>query len=147
MELHEILAASQATDAFKADVLAYVEHHEVARVTTARRSPRVKVVRLLTQLLSAEGALPLDRVHLDALSGCADFTGTLVVELATGGSLTMRFAWDCHWRAEQQGWTDAYGLPDQIRAAREFDWRCFQQWERVAAGEPSTARPAASAGV
>ena len=42
------------------------------------------------------------------------------------------FVWDCRWRAEQEGWTDCFGFPDQIRAAREYDWRCFERWEPVA---------------
>ena len=33
------------------------------------------------------------------------------------------------WRAEQQGWVDAFGFPDQIRAADEFGWNCFHRWQ------------------
>jgi hypothetical protein len=25
---------------------------------------------------------------------------------------------------------DYFGFPDQVRAAQEFDWRCFRRWER-----------------
>jgi hypothetical protein len=45
----------------------------------------------------------------------------------------IEFAWDCRWRAQQQGWVDAFGFPDQIRAADEFGWNCFQHWQPVQA--------------
>ena len=45
------------------------------------------------------------------------------------GERQVRFHWDCKWRAQQEGWVDYFGFPDQIRAAREFGWRCFERWE------------------
>ena len=41
----------------------------------------------------------------------------------------VRFHWDCKWRALQEGWTDYFGFPDQVRAAREFGHDCFRLWE------------------
>ena len=38
------------------------------------------------------------------------------------------FHWDCKWRAQQQGWVDYFGFPDQTRAAREFGFDCFRSW-------------------
>ena len=32
---------------------------------------------------------------------------------------TVRFHWDCKWKAQQEGWSDYFGFPDQMRAARE----------------------------
>ena len=66
--------------------------------------------------------------QVDARSGCSDFVGTAVVE-GGGESRVIRFAWDCRWRAEQEGWVDAFGFPDQIRAADEFGWNCFHRWQ------------------
>jgi len=130
MELLALLDRSLATDAFKSEVLDFLAHRPARRVATVRPAPRVKVVRVLTQLLDAEPELPIDRVRVDAVSGCSDFRGTILVE---AGAETQRFefVWCCHWRANAEGWNDAFGLPDQIRAAREFDWRCFEQWRKV----------------
>ncbi|HET7457556.1 MAG TPA: hypothetical protein VFJ74_07865 [Gemmatimonadaceae bacterium] len=131
--LQELLASSHATPEFKADVLAYASYQDAPRITTARHAPRIKVLRLVAQLLSAEPSLPVERVRVEGLSGCADFRGTATVE-AGGETRTFEFVWDCHWRAVQEGWTDAFGLPDQIRAAREFGWRCFERWAERDAG-------------
>jgi hypothetical protein len=48
-----------------------------------------------------------------------------------GGELKYDFAWDCSWRARQEGWFDFWGAPDQIRAAGEFGYQCFERFERV----------------
>ena len=125
----EILDRCRATDKFKEEVRAFAEHRPTQRITTSRPAPRVKVVRVLTQLLHAEPDLVVERVTIDAWSGCSDFRGTLVVDANGGERRTFDFVWDCHWRAVEEGWTDAFGLPDQIRAAREFGWRCFERWQ------------------
>jgi hypothetical protein len=130
MELPALLDRSRATDAFKSDVLDFLAHRPARRVATVRPAPRVKVVRVLAQLLDAEPELRIDRVRVDAISGCSDFRGTVLVE-AEGETQLFEFVWCCHWRATEAGWHDAFGLPDQIRAAREFDWRCFEQWRAV----------------
>ncbi|HEX2716469.1 MAG TPA: hypothetical protein VHM67_02250 [Gemmatimonadaceae bacterium] len=96
-----------------------------------RTMPAVKVERVLTQLLAEVGHEPIERVEIDARSGCSDFSGTLEVTVA-GTRRTFDFVWDCRWRAEQEGWRDHWGEPDQIRAAREFGWQCFANWsERI----------------
>ena len=130
MDLIRLLDRSLAADAFKADVRAFVAHQPAPRIATPRLAPRVKVARLVTHLLNAEPALPIERVRVDAVSGCSDFRGTLVVETAAE-SRTFEFVWCCQWRADQEGWRDAFGFSDQIRAAREFDWRCFEAWRDV----------------
>ena len=82
------------------------------------------MIRLINQLLHAHPEFAVERIRIDARSGCSDFVGTAVVE-GRGESRVFEFAWDCRWRAEQQGWLDAFGFPDQIRAADEFGWNCY----------------------
>ena len=48
----------------------------------------------------------------------------------SSGVQVFDFVWDCRWRAEREGYVDYFGFPDQARAAREFDWQCFQVWQR-----------------
>jgi hypothetical protein len=132
MDLLSLLDRSLATEAFKADVRSFVAHQPAPRIATARLAPRVKVVRVLTQLLDAEPALAIDRVQVDAVSGCSDFRGTLAVE-TVDDTRVFEFVWCCQWRADERGWRDAFGFSDQIRAAREFDWRCFEEWREAGA--------------
>jgi hypothetical protein len=44
------------------------------------------------------------------------------------------FAWCCKWRAVEEGWVDCFGFPDQTRAAREFEYRCFETWSNASIG-------------
>jgi hypothetical protein len=90
-------------------------------------APRIKVQRLLMQLLASESALPITRVVVRGRSGCSDFSGEVKVETVSETHV-FDFVWDCRWRAEKEGWTDCFGLPDQMRAAQEFGWQCFQVW-------------------
>jgi hypothetical protein len=131
--LPELMAHSRASEAFKADVRAYAAHEPASRLTVSRHVPRVKVLRVLAQLFETEPGLEVERAHVDAASGCADFRGVLTIE-TPDGQRAYEFVWDCHWRALQEGWTDAFGLPDQIRAAREFGHRCFERWSGRDAG-------------
>jgi hypothetical protein len=128
MPFQHLIATARASEAFKADVLRFAEGLPADRIRTVRHAPRVKVLRLLTQLLHAEPHLEIERVSIDAWSGCSDFRGTITVT-TTDAVSAFRFRWDCSWRAEQEGWFDAFQLPDQIRAAHIFGWRCFSHWE------------------
>lgn len=130
MDIEDLLAASSATDAFKVAVRAYLDHKDAPAIQVVRHAPRVKVQRLLSQLLSAEPALAIEAVTVDGVSGCSDYRGTLRVE-SRGVSKVFNFVWDCQWRAREEGWTDYFGFPDQIRAAREFGWRCFARWDEA----------------
>ena len=132
MDLLPLLDRSPAAEAFKADVRAFLAHQPAPRIATTRLAPRVKVGRLLTQLLDAEPALPIERVRVDAVSGCSDFRGRITVD-AGGETRVFEFVWCCQWRADEEGWRDHFGFSDQIRAAREFDWRCFERWQEVGA--------------
>lgn len=132
----QILAQSSATGEFKADVVAFASRAEAPSIVLARQVPRIKVIRLINQLLHAHPEFAVERVRIDARSGCSDFVGTAVVE-GRGESRVFEFAWDCRWRAEQEGWVDAFGFPDQIRAADEFGWNCFLHWQE---SSPARAR-------
>ena len=81
------------------------------------------------KLLEDHPDLPLERVDVEGESGCSDFVGKVH---ASPGDLTFEFDWNCQWRAEECGWTDAFGDPDQIRAAQTFGYQCFRRLERVA---------------
>jgi hypothetical protein len=124
----QILARSFATERFKADVVALAARAEAPSITLVRPVPRIKVIRLINQLLHAHPEWAVDHLRIDGRSGCSDFVGTVTVE-GGGDARLIEFAWDCRWRAEQQGWVDAYGFPDQIRAADEFGWNCFHRWQ------------------
>ena len=130
--MENLIAASRASHQFKAEMARFAQGMPADRIRLVRHAPRIKVLRLLTQLVIEEPELAVERVLIDGWSGCSDFRGTITVELENS-SRTFRFRWDCSWRAEQEGWFDAFQLPDQIRAAQEFGWRCFQEWEDVSA--------------
>ena len=125
-ELEQILEESRAADTFKKAVRQYVANGHTDQIRVEGFAPHVKVTRLLTHMLSAEGHLPIERISLRGRSGCSDFAGTVHVHTASGTHV-YEFVWDCRWRAEQEGWTDCFGFPDQIRAAREYDCRCFER--------------------
>jgi hypothetical protein len=131
-ELEKLLAKSRAHEKFKADVRQFCTRGEASRIHVDSYVPAVKVQRLLKQMLANEPDLPIDGVAVSGASGCSDFTGT--VEARTQSAThVFDFGWCCRWRAEQEGWTDYFGYPDQIRAAQEFDWRCFHTWRKRSA--------------
>lgn len=129
-DLEQILARSSAAETFKNAVRGYCATGVDERIRIDGFAPRVKVRRLLAHILSTEAHLPIEGIMLRGRSGCSDFVGTVQVH-TTSGSRTYEFVWDCRWRAEEQGWIDCFGLPDQIRAAEEYDWQCFQHWKPV----------------
>lgn len=127
--METLLTRSRATDHFKADITRFLAGDRPSRVKVESFVPRVKVQRLLSQLLAEEAALEIEQVTIRGSSGCSDFVGTVDVHTATG-SHVFDFVWCCRWRAQSEGYLDYFGFPDQSRAAMEFDWRCFQKWER-----------------
>ncbi|HVX40152.1 MAG TPA: hypothetical protein VHB25_11305 [Gemmatimonadaceae bacterium] len=128
-ELDQILADSRAAEPFKSAVRSFCERGRAERIHVDGFAPPIKVRRLLTQVLSTAPELPIEQVELRGRSGCSDFAGTVHVHTASETHV-YEFVWDCRWRAEQEGWTDCFGLPDQIRAAQVYDWQCFERWER-----------------
>ncbi|MEO6211595.1 MAG: hypothetical protein ABIQ10_15920 [Gemmatimonadaceae bacterium] len=130
MHLTDILDGSAATPDFKMAVLSVSKRVRTSLVAAARPVPHVKIVRLLTHLLEVEPALEIVSVRISADSGCSDLTGVIDV-MCADGARRFAFSWDCAWRASEMGWTDCFGFPDQMRAAREYDWRCFKSWQAV----------------
>ena len=137
-ELEQILDRSKASEPFKAAVRGYTPGAFQDRIRVEGHAPTVKVRRLLTHILATESDLEIEQVSLRGRSGCSDFVGTVQIHTASE-TYAYRFVWDCRWRAEQEGWTDFFGFPDQIRAAQEYDWRCFERWERLPEAAPSVA--------
>ena len=139
-DLEQLLARSRAAEPIKHLVRSLYQQvfdaSPLDRVALDRPVPRIKVRRLLTHVLAAHPELAVERVALSARSGCSDFVGVVHVHTPTS-THAYEFVWDCRWRAEQEGWTDGFGFPDQIRAADEFDWRCFARWEPVTSRELS----------
>jgi hypothetical protein len=133
-----MITHSAADDAFKRDVLQYAGGGSAPRIRLLASAPRIKVLRLLAQLLAEEPDLAIEAVAIHATSGCADFRGTVTAETPSGPR-AFRFVWDCRWRAEREGWYDAFQFPDQIRAAQEFGWRCFAEWVHHPAPDPALA--------
>jgi len=133
--LEDLLAASQATPEFKDSVrtlaagpstLFMADGLPQSRVIFDAASPPVKVLRVVMKLLEEFPNEPFEKVTVDGRSGCSEYVGSLVAE---PGDLHVQFTWDCAWRAQQQGWKDAFGFPDQIRAAREFGYQCFLRFD------------------
>jgi hypothetical protein len=129
-DLDKILERSRAAESFKTAVRSFSNRGGTEAIQVEGHAPSIKVRRLLAHILSTESHLPIERISLRAQSGCSDFVGT--VKIHTDDSTHVYdFVWDCRWRAEQEGWTDYFGFPDQIRAAREYDWNCFERWTPV----------------
>ena len=127
--MEALLSQSRATDDFKADIARFLSGDRPDRVKVETYIPRVKVQRVLSQLLSEEAGLEIEQVVIRGNAGCSDLVGTVDVRTATG-SHVFDFVWCCRWRAQTEGYVDYFGYPDQMRAAQEFGWRCFQKWER-----------------
>jgi len=136
--MDQLIDRSQASTPFKDAVRSFVGGADPDRIVIRGFAPRVKVERVLAQLLAADPALPVERVTVTGRSGCSDFSGVITVE-AGDDAHQIAFTWCCRWRAEQEGWTDYFGFPDQIRAAREFGWDCFQLWQSKAVHSMATA--------
>jgi hypothetical protein len=130
-DLLPYLDAAAAHPEFKRELREFVRGGDAPRIELEGHAPRVKVQRVLTQLFHDQPGLSVERVRLRASSGCSDFTGEIVAVTSDDIEHRFTFTWCCSWKAEQQGWKDCYGFWDQMRAAREFGWRCFQKWESV----------------
>ena len=138
-EMEQILANSRAAEPFKIAVRSYSSSGGGDHIRVDGHAPSIKVKRLIKHILAAEPQLPIERISLRGRSGCSDFVGTVKVQTAQE-TRVYEFVWDCRWRAEQEGWTDCFGFPDQIRAAREYDWQCFERWEAVQVDNRTSSR-------
>jgi hypothetical protein len=128
MTIPDLLERSAATPAFREDLHRFLQDGRSGpRIVFDAGSPRVKVARVIAKALVEYPALPIESIEVRGRSGCESFQGHLTLH-AEGGSRSVHFHWDCRWRAEQEGWYDCFGFPDQIRAAREFGFECFREW-------------------
>ncbi len=94
-------------------------------------SPAVKVGRFLQQLLESHPDWKIQSVAVEGQSGCSDYQGIAEVVLEGGENKSIRFVWDCAWKAEQEGLKTFFGTPDQQKAAQLFGYRCFQVFEVI----------------
>ena len=129
-DLMPALSAAAVHPDFKSEVLTFVAGGTSSRIELEGYAPRVKVERVLTQLLHDQPHLAIERVHVRGQSGCSDFSGELSA-FAAETEHRFAFTWCCAWRAQQEGWRDCFGFWDQARAAREFGFRCFSRWEAL----------------
>ena len=128
MPLFEHLNTSSAVPAFRNAVEEFARTGTPnARVSFGTRDPVIKVERTITMILRDHSDLEIESVEIDAVSGCANFTGVASVR-TTSDDVRIEFDWDCRWKALQLGWTDYFGFPAQARAAREFGFDCFRTW-------------------
>lgn len=136
MNIIDLLERSGATEPFRQAVVRFVrEGRPNERVAYPLHCPPVKVERTLMKALEEYPALDLESIEVRATSGCEFFRGTLELR-AESGERRVRFHWDCKWKAEQMGWRDYFGFPDQGRAAREFGHDCFRAWAEEEAEAP-----------
>lgn len=138
MLTEELLLQARVGDSFRAALRTFRNTGRPnERITFDRLSPPVKVERMLTKALVEYPDLAIESIEVRGSSGCEFFRGTAIIRTADQ-ERHVRFHWDCKWKAEQQGWADYFGFPDQARAAREFGYDCFRGWEeeKVVALEP-----------
>jgi hypothetical protein len=127
-ELERLLCNSRAVDAFKQAAQKFATGGDSKLINYPQRAPRIKVLRTLMKLLESYPQDEITDVRIDAASTCSSFHG----ELTFGPSgHKIRFNWDCRWKAEEAGFVTWFGAVDQSRAAEEFGYQCFRQFEKV----------------
>ncbi len=126
--LEQLLEQSQAAPEFKEAVRRFRDGERSERIVATAGSPPIKVLRLLMKLLEAVPELPMERVRIEARSGCATYEG--IVEVQPQGR-KFRFCWDCAWRARESGVINRWGFVDQAAAAQQFGYQCFRYFEEI----------------
>lgn len=124
--LHDLLARSAASEAFKAAVLAFCAGKSSERITCSSYTPPIKALRVIMKLLETLKDEPIERVAIEGRTGCATFTGTITVQ---PGGKRYSFLWDCAWRAAMNKVKNRWGTIDQGEAARTFGYQCFKYFE------------------
>jgi hypothetical protein len=124
--LDALLETSKASESFKTAIRALEAGKPQDRIVGNAGAPPVKLLRVAMKLLETQPERAWDSLRIEGQSGCSNFSGKAV---AQPGNRKIEFNWDCRWRAEQEGWCDAYGDPDQIRAARTYGYQCFERFE------------------
>lgn len=133
MTIDQHLARSQAADGFREALGRFLRSGRPnERIVFDSGSPPVKVERALVKALVEYPDLAIESIEFRAVSGCEYYRGHAVVRTAAEERV-VKFAWDCKWKAQQMGWSDWFGFPDQARAAREFGWDCFRTWDEESA--------------
>ena len=127
-DLEALISQSSATEEFKEAVRGLDAGQTSPLIKTNTSAPRVKVMRVITKLLEAEPELAIRNVELRGASSCSGFRGDMKIN---DGEVLIDFNWDCAWRAEKEGWRDAFGYVDQGRAARQFGYQCFEKFDRI----------------
>jgi len=129
MTIAELLDRSAVTPAFREAMHQFLrDGRSSERIRFGYGCPPVKVERALHKALVEYPQVPVESIEVVAASGCEYFRGQMTVRTAAEET-HVAFHWDCKWRAEQEGWRDWFGFPDQARAAREFGWDCFRVWD------------------
>lgn len=132
MKLIEMLSRSEVTASFKDAVQNFLASGRAnEQLAFSSGCPPVKIERTLIKVLESYGHLPIASVHIDGRSGCEYFRGELTLR-TVAEERSVHFNWDCKWKATELGWTDYFGFPDQMRAAREFGYECFRSWKEQA---------------
>ena len=127
-KLKTLLENSEASDAFKNAVQDFADGKESQLIKYSLGSPKVKVQRVLMKLLEVYPDEQITEVNIHGSSSCSGYVGTLNF----GPNKTkISFNWDCEWRAKQEGFITWYGAPDQIKAASQFGYQCFEKFEVV----------------
>lgn len=127
--IEELLEGSAATTEFRRALIEFAASHRANQlIRFPAGNPPVKVLRALCGLLEFAPHQPLRSAEIHGASGCADYRGEITVN---EGEKRFRFVWDCAWKARELGWSDFFGEPDQIRAAKTFGYRCFELFEEI----------------
>lgn len=127
MDIQNFLKNSKATKEFKAAVTNFFEGGKTDLIRYNRTAPRIKVERTLTKIIEEFGEFQISKVEIDGNSGCEYFRGT--AKICAEEEQTIDFEWNCIWKAEEQGYKNLFGMPDQVRAAKEFGYDCFKKFK------------------
>jgi hypothetical protein len=128
MTILDLLDRSSASDAFRDAVTRFArDGRPNERLAFNRDSPAIKVERTLVRALEEYPDLQVESIEIHGMSGCEFFRGVMDVHTAAEVR-RVSFHWDCKWKAQEMGWHDYFGFPDQTRAAREFPYACFRTW-------------------
>lgn len=126
--LDEILAASAATEDFKDAMRGLSAGTPHTAIEFNEASPPIKVLRFAMKLLDMNPEIEFSSLQIEGESSCAGYVGTAT---AQPGDMTIEFDWDCAWKADECGWKDAFGDPNQLRAAQTFGYQCFKTFSAV----------------
>lgn len=129
--LETLLENSSATPEFKAAVSGMKNSGQAdgKLISLIGHPPAVKVLRTIQQLLDQFSDWQVSSIRLAGQSGCSNFNGELLVTFENGETKRVDFIWDCAWKAQEVGYKNFWGDPDQQKAAQEFGYQCFQKFD------------------